>query len=260
MTTPLPALATAGGSSLSRLGGAFLKGCWSQLNPAMLALLLWPFLIALVFWVLSALLFWDPMVLWFKDSWLLGSRFMSWLSEGAQAIGISDLSGGIARLVSILLLLPVVIASGMVVIAVFAMPLVMRHLSNNHYPNVVRLGSFSLWSNLGNALSSLAVFVIGYLLSLPLWLIPPLALVIPWLWWGWLTARIMRFDSLVEHASPEERKLLINRHKREYLGLGLMVAALNYIPPLFLITPVLSALVFGHYSLSRLAELRTRQS
>lgn len=260
MSSPLPAMAPVSGSSLSRLGGAFLKGCWSQLKPAMLSLLLWPFLVALIFWVLSALLFWDPMVLWFKESWLLSSRFMAWLSDGAQAMGISDLNGGIARLVTILLLLPVVIASGMVVIAVFAMPLVMRHLSNNHYPNVVRSGSFSLWANLANALSSLGLFVIGYLLCLPLWLIPPLALVIPWLWWGWLTARIMRFDSLVEHASPDERKLLISRHNREYLGLGLMVAALNYIPPLFLITPVLSALVFGHYSLSRLAELRARQS
>jgi hypothetical protein len=39
--------------------------------------------------------------------------------------------------------------------------------------------------------------------------------------------------------------------------LGLACAALNYIPPLFLIAPVLSALVFGHYSLSRLREMRT---
>jgi len=34
------------------------------------------------------------------------------------------------------------------------------------------------------------------------------------------------------------------------------VAAVNYIPPLFLVAPVLSALVFAHYSLSRLRELR----
>lgn len=83
-----------------------------------------------------------------------------------------------------------------------------------------------------------------------------LALVVPWLWWGWLTARLMRFDSLVEHADKGERERLIASDRRSYLLLGLATAALNYIPPLFLIAPVLSALVFAHYSLSRLREIR----
>ena len=71
-----------------------------------------------------------------------------------------------------------------------------------------------------------------------------------------LTARLMRFDSLVEHADKSERERLIGSDRRAYLLLGLAVAALNYIPPLFLVAPVLSALVFAHYSLSRLRELR----
>jgi hypothetical protein len=40
---------------------------------------------------------------------------------------------------------------------------------------------------------------------MPLWLIPPLVLVLPPLIWGWLTYRVMSFDALAEHASPEER-------------------------------------------------------
>ena len=155
-----------------------------------------------------------------------------------------------------LLLFPVAIATGMVAIAVFAMPAVMRFLSARHYTGVIRCGSLSIWANLLNAIASVAVFAVGYLASLPLWLIPPLALIVPWLWWGWLTARIMRFDSLVEHASSGERDKLITIYRREYFVLGLAVSALNYVPPLFLITPVLSALVFGHFSLARLAEYR----
>ena len=77
-------------------------------------------------------------------------------------------------------------------------------------------------------------------------------LIVPWLWWGWLTARLMRFDSLVEHADTQERRELIQRHRRSFLLLGLLVSALNYIPPLFLVTPVLSALAFAHYSLALL--------
>ena len=37
-----------------------------------------------------------------------------------------------------------------------------------------------------------------------------------------------------------------------------MVTALNYVPPLFLITPVLSALAFAHYSLALLRDERGR--
>jgi hypothetical protein len=245
------------GSAFGRISTAFFKGCLSQLHPSMLMLLILPFLIALVLWALSAWLFWDPLVLWLKDSWLLSSRFVAFLGSWLKPLGLSDLGHGLASFGALLLLFPLVIATAMIAIAVFAMPAVMRFLSTHHYPGVIRLGAFSLWANLLNAVISVAVFALGYLASLPLWLIPPLALLVPLLWWGWLTARIMRFDSLVEHASALERESLIVENRREYFVLGVLVSVLNYIPPLFLITPVLSALVFGHYSLARLAEYRT---
>ena len=244
------------GSSLGGISKAFFKGCVSQLHPRMLVLLILPFVIALVLWALSAWFFWDPLVLWLKDSWLLGNRLIVALGEWGKPLGLSDLSRSLASVTALLLLFPLVIATGMVAIAVFAMPAVMRFLSTRHYPELLRRGSFSVWANLLNAVLSVAVFAVGYLASLPLWLIPPLALIVPWLWWGWLTARIMRFDSLVEHAAPKEREALISEYRREYFVLGLAVSALNYVPPLFLITPVLSALVFGHFSLARLAEYR----
>ena len=66
----------------------------------------------------------------------------------------------------------------------------------------------------------------------------------------------MRLDSLIEYADPEERRAIEQRYRREYLLLAMIVSALNLIPPLFLVTPVLSALAFGHYSLAMLAERR----
>jgi Etoposide-induced protein 2.4 (EI24) len=225
----MSALPRVNPSSFSQMALAFVRGCVSQLHPRMLGLLVWPFLVSLIIWALSAWLFWDPLIEWLKSSWMLGNRFVLFAGGWLAPLGISDLSGGLARGVAILLLLPVILASAMTAIAVFAMPIVTRHLSASHYPTLVRKGSFSLWANLANALLSISVFVCGYLLTLPLWFIPPLALVVPWLWWGWLTARMMRFDSLVEHADPDERNLLIGRYKREYLALGLAVAALNVV-------------------------------
>jgi len=153
-------------------------------------------------------------------------------------------------------LVPMMFATAVVLVAVFAMPVVIRFLGGGAYRDVERRGSLALAASVWNALSAGVLFVLGYLATLPLWLIPPLALVVPWLWWSWLTARTMRFDSLAEHASGEERRAAIALQRREYFALALLVGALNYVPPLFLVTPVLSALAFGHYSLALLRERR----
>lgn len=71
-------------------------------------------------------------------------------------------------------------------------------------------------------------------------------------------ARVMRLDSLIEYADGRERSVATARHKHNYFLLAMAVSALNYVPPLFLITPVLSALAFGHYSLALLREQRGR--
>ena len=44
--------------------------------------------------------------------------------------------------------------------------------------------------------------LLALVVTMPLWLIPPLVLVLPPLIWGWLTYRVMSFDALAEHAEP----------------------------------------------------------
>jgi uncharacterized protein involved in cysteine biosynthesis len=246
-------MAASLGSVISALG----RGVASQLHPRMLALLVLPFLVAVAFWILSAWFLWDPVTGWMQAVVFQGD---GWMARGYRAVapyGLGSLDTWIPNLFAFLLLVPIAIATALALIAILAMPVVVRHLGARGYADVERRGSLSLVANLWNVLRSLGVFVIGYLLTMPLWLIPPLALVVPWLWWGWLTARLMRFDILVEHATTPERETVIRADRRSYLVLGLAVALLNYIPPLFLVAPVLSALVFAHYSLSRLREQRT---
>ena len=160
---------------------------------------------------------------------------------------------------AVLLLAPLMFVAALIVVSVAAMPIVNRHLSQSAYRDVSRSGGWSVAQSLWVAASGVAVFGLGYVLTMPLWLVPLLGLLVPWVWWSWLTARIMRFDSLVEHADAFERDALIGQHRREYLALALLVTALNYVPPLFLITPVLSALAFGHFSLSALRQFRAQR-
>ena len=244
------------GSPLLRVIAAFGRGVASQLTPRMLALLVVPFAVAIGFWILSAWFLWDPVTAWFQSLVFQGDGWMARGYRWVAQYGLGGLNNWIPDLFAFLLLVPIAIATALALIAVLAMPVVIRYLGNNTYPDLARQGSLALAANLWNVARSLVVFVLGYLATMPLWLIPPLALIVPWLWWGWLTARLMRFDSLVEHASTAEREHLIRADRRAYMLLGLAVAALNYIPPLFLVAPVLSALVFAHYSLSRLREQR----
>lgn len=242
---------------MTRVVTAFFRAIASQLHPKMLALLVVPFAVAIAFWIVVALFAWDPLVEFLRLQFFEGDGVINWIYSWAASFGLEGIKAVLAAAVALMLLVPLMFVTALLLIAVFAMPAVNLYLGGGAYRNVERHGSWSVAASLWNAFSGTLLFLIGYLLTLPLWLLPPLGFVIPWLWWGWLTARVMRFDSLVEHADPEERHALIASHRHQYFALGLLVTALNYIPPLFLITPVLSALAFGHFSLSLLRDRRT---
>ncbi len=245
---------------MDRVLAALGRGALSQLHPAMLALLVVPFAVAIVFWALTAWFVWEPLTGWLRVTLLEGGGWARAPLDWVASLGFEGVRGALAAVVALLLLLPLMFVTAMLLVAVLAMPVVTRHLSRGSYRDVERRGSWSVAASVWNALSSTAIFLVGYVVTMPLWLIPPLALVVPWWWWSWLTARVMRFDSLVEHASDAERASVIGERKRDYLLLSLAVTALNWVPPLFLVTPVLSALVFGHYSLAALRERRPAHS
>ena len=241
--------------AMLRVLAAFSRSFASQLHPKMLALLVWPCLAAVGGWIVLAWFAWGPLVDWISESLLGRFSIVRWSFERMAAMGFESAPDLAATMLALLVAIPMIFATGLGLVAVLAMPVVVRHLGGR-YPDVQRRGSASIGASIWNAVSSIAIFVVGYILTVPLWLIPPLAFVVPWLWWSWLTARMMRFDSLVEHADPVERRILIKSHRRSYLLLGLLVTVLNYIPPLFLVTPVLSALAYVHFSLETLRRAR----
>jgi hypothetical protein len=120
------------------------------------------------------------------------------------------------------------------------------------------------------------------LISIPLWLVPPLVLVLPPLIWGWLTYRVMSYDVLADHASAEERRMLLRQHRAALLGMGMLTGYLGAAPSLLwasgvmfvAMAPVLvpvaiwvytlvfafAALWFAHYLLSALTALRAEQA
>ncbi len=234
---------------------AFGRAVLSQFHPKMLLLLLAPLLLAIVMWVVTALWLWTPITA-SLHGWLFEGGWLAGLAGWFASLGLPGFSQWTVALLAFLIVVPLQFALAFVLVAVAVMPIVIRHLGHGTYRDVRRAGSLAVLPGLWNAVSNTVVFVLGYLVTLPLWLIPPLALIIPWLWWSWLTARLMRFDSLAEHADAEESRRLIAANRRGYFGLAMLVMVLNYVPPLFLVTPVLSALAFAHYSLALLRRER----
>src|SRR5690606_14576848 len=119
---------------------------------------------------------------------------------------------------------------------------------------------FGFATSAWNATWVLLVFCVGWLLTMPLWLLPPLALVLPTLWWTFAFTGMLRMDAMVDHATAEERRRLLRQHGGAFWMLGLICALLSLLPPAWLVLPVFSALLFAHYALDALRDLRIEES
>jgi Etoposide-induced protein 2.4 (EI24) len=243
--------------NIKAVGKALGNAVTSQFHPKMLALLLGPFLLSIFIWAGVAWLVWDPLTLsigsFLFDGGLLG-KLNAWLAS----VGMPAPKSWLPKFMTFMLVLPLMFVSAVVLTSLLAMPVVIRHLQKNGYSDVARTGSFAVATSLSNSVGTLLMFTVGYICTIPLWFIPPLIFVVPLLWWAWLNSRILRLDSLLEHASAAEAKQLITKNKGDYRLLGLAVAALNYIPPLFVVAPVFGALAFAHYSLDSLRSHRKK--
>jgi Etoposide-induced protein 2.4 (EI24) len=227
------------------------KAIVSQLQPSMLALLVMPWLVAFLFWGVFIYFSWLPITAAIGD-FIFGGDANGWLMSLVNRWGMANAKPALSGTLTIVFFLPLAFATAMVLVAVLAMPAVIRHLSAQGYSGLEKLGSFSIAASIWNSAKALLVFIPGYLLTIPLWFVPIIGLAVPLFWWAWLNSRIMRFDSLVEHASIQERSLYIKQYAKQYWLIAAVIGLLNYIPPLFILTPVLSALAFAHFSLGLL--------
>ena len=107
-------------------------------------------------------------------------------------------------------------------------------------------------------------------------------LLLPPLIWGWLTYRVMSFDALAEHASQQERKTILRRHRASLLAIGIISGYLGAAPSvvwasgvvfaalfavlvpvaiwIYTLVFVFSSLWFAHYCLEALRQLRAGES
>ncbi len=208
---------------LSGVGSAFWRALVSQLHPRMLFALLLPFLIMLVGALLLLWLGLGPLTDWLNAQ-LSQSTMLIAANDWMLSMGLFSLAGLKAWLVPfvvVIVLLPISGILGLTVAAIFVMPMVVTHVSRQHFPGLALQGQHSLVVSVWNAVWVSTVFVLGWLLTLPFWLFPPLGLLISLLWWTFAFSRIMRIDAIVEHATTQERSLLIKRNSTGFWSIGM---------------------------------------
>lgn len=261
--------------------GLLLDSFWRAaaycLRPRVIALSMLPLLVMLVLALGLGYLYWDAAVQGMRavlDASSLLAGFWSWL----QGWGLGDVASVVAPLMVILAVAPVLVVVSLLLVAVLMTPALVSLVADRRFPHLARKKGGSFVASVAWSLVSTLLALIALVVSMPLWLVPPLVLILPPLIWGWLTYRVMVFDALSEHASKEERQEIFRRHRGRLLGIGILAGYLGAAPSIvwasgvvfaaafFVLVPLaiwiytlvfaFSSLWFAHYGLAALEQLR----
>jgi len=239
------------------IGQAFWRALKSQFHPRMLLALFLPVVVTLLLGIVLLWFGWTPLTEWLSGL-LTESSVPGAVEPWISTAGFLALKAWLIPVAAFVILMPVAGIVGLAVAAVWVMPLVLAHVGKRDYPDVIPKGEHAVILSVWNAIWVSVLFVGGWLITLPLWLIPPLGLVLSLFWWSFAFSRMMRVDALVDHASPVERKVLWRQRNAGFWWLGFACAVLNLFPPAWVFLPVFSGLVFVHFGFESLRDLRRK--
>ena len=245
-------------TSYSGLNQAFRKGFVSQLRPKMLFAIILPFLVALMSAIFLLSFAWSPLDNWFYES-ASSWRWFQAASSHLSGWGFNTMSGWLAGLFSFIALCAISGIIGLAFASIVIMPMALKQLSQFNYPDLERKGVNATTTSITNAIKVSSIFIIGWLLTLPLWFIPFMPIVLSLFWGAYAFSHMSRLDAIVEHATPQERSFILKKHNKGFWLIGLICAAIALIPPFSLIMPVYSILVCTHYGLNALQETRKQK-
>lgn len=256
---------------------AFWRALVYCLHPRVIGLSLLPLLVSTLMLGALAWFGWEPATEWVRvqlQSWAFSAQLLSWI----EAVAGSALRLAVAPLLVLLVMVPVVLVVSLLVVAWLMTPALVTMVANRRFPALSQSQPPSWVASAAWSIGSSLAALLAMLLTLPLWLIPPFALLLPPLIWGWLTYRVMAFDALGMHASSEERRALMRSHRVPLWLIGVTTGLLGAAPALLwsvgllglalapLLVPVavwlytlifaFSSLWFAHYLLDALQALR----
>lgn len=247
------------------------------LMPRVMVLSLLPLAMLLVLSVSWGYFYWAPTQEWVRDmlaSWQVLQGMMDWL----QSNGAGELQAVMVPLVVIFAITPVLVLISLLAVSLMMTPALVNLVVQRRFAHLALKHGGTMLTSLAWTVGSTLIASVAMLISLPLWVVPPLMFIVPPLIWGWLSYRVMVFDALVSHASREERIAIGRQHRICLLLIGMLTGYMGALPSIvwasgavfaaaFLVLIPLAvwiyALVFAftslwftHYSLGALEALR----
>ena len=257
---------------------AYTRALRSQLTGRMLLLSAIPFVLSLLLW--GTLLYhgFDPLNDTIRR---LFETYGGFQASGSvlATFGMGALKTIVVPLIAMLLLLPLMIFTSLIFMGVAAMPAIVKHVSARQFPHLEKKSGGSFIGSIRTNVGGFLMFVPLWLLTLPLYVIAPLAVLAQVVLWGWLTSHVMSYDALADHASAEERAIIMRRHRRHLTLIGMISGAAGALPGIvwiggtllsillfpflavisvwiYLLIFIFTGLWFQYYCLQALEELR----
>ena len=258
-----------------------LDSLWRALaycgRPRVVWLSLLPLLVGVSLTVAFGYLFWDlavDQVRWWLESFAYVSRVWSWL----DGMGVGRLKGVLPQLIVVLAATPFLLLISLLAVAQLMTPALVRLVAERRFGALPANQGASWLASVLWSVGSCVLAMLAMLVSVPLWVIPPLWLVLPPMILGWLTYRVMAFDALSLHATAQERSLIFRQHRAPLFVMGLACGCLSsapslvwaagsgFAPAFVLLAPLavwtytlvfaFSSLWFIHFCLAALLQLR----
>jgi Etoposide-induced protein 2.4 (EI24) len=266
---------------MNKLLDSFWRAAMYCMHPRVIALSVLPLVVMVVVSLGLGYFFWESALTAVRDnldSYEMVNTMVRWL----EGLGLSNLRMVLAPSILLMLAIPVIVIVALLFVALFMMPAMVSLVAERRFPGLERKKGGSTLASLSWSLGSTVLAVFALVVSIPLWLIPPLVLILPPLIWGWLTYRVMSYDALAEHASADERRQIFRDNRAALLGIGVFSGYLGAAPSLIwasgamfvamapILVPVaiwiytlvfaFSSLWFCHYTLAALEQLRIKNN
>jgi uncharacterized protein involved in cysteine biosynthesis len=232
---------------------ALLRALRDLFHPKVLLLTLLPLSLAFLLWTGVLYVYWDQMIGQIQYALISLNPWPDSLNFDAVAV-----AKVMVWLLTLFLLLPLVYFTAVILASLFAMPILLKLVAGRDYPALERKRGGSNMGSIYNAIVASVVYLLGWLIILPLWLFPPIGLIASILLTGYLNKRLFCYDSLIEHASREERRALTRQYREEFWLVGVVTALAQFIPLANLLAPIYAGLAYIHFSLERLDALRSQ--
>jgi hypothetical protein len=233
---------------------AFWRAAAYCLHPRVVLWSLLPLLISLALMAGLGWAYWEPALQQVRlaiDDWALTEVLLRWL----DAMHASRMRAFVAPVVVVAMAAPVATVVVLLLVVTLVTPAMVRLVARRRFPGLDMGWGVAWWRAPLWLLACTVAAMLALLASVPLWFVPPLALLLPPLIWGWLVYQMLGYAVLAPVAGGWEIRFVLRLRRWPLLGMGLLCGLLATAPMLIWAVGGAAAIVFAPFVIGLVAWL-----